>query len=899
MKKSSFIIILVLVLSKSYSQSTVRNNVTINSNWQFTKHNADVETMSNLHDTLWQRINLPHVWSKEAAFDDQPGFDQGTGWYKKVLFMKEHPEKNRIFLYFGAVNQVADLYVNNAFVGRHLGGYNAFSYDITPFLKQEKPKNTILLKVNNEYNPDVPPHGFNFTFFGGIYRDVHLIVTENIHFDVTNLGSDGVFVSTPVVDDDKAVVEVKGDIINHTGKKQVVTVRSIIRDRDNNTIARFQKKIKLPANEKTAFDLKSNELKDLILWSPDNPYLYSVCTQVEAKDGKLRDEKVCRLGFRYFHFDADKGFFLNGKPCKLVGTSRHQDYHYMGTAVPDELHYSDVKMIKDMGMNFLRVSHYPHDQAVMEACDRLGLINVVEIPLINKVVYSKEFFDVCVTMQKEMIRQNYNHPSTVMWAYMNEIQFIPPGGFKNYSLYNEEELVYFKNTNELAQLLEDVSREEDPHRYTNIPNAGNFERFPVGVESGITEIPMVVGWNLYNGWYFEDVTKFDEYVDSLHRVHLKHKPFFVTEYGAGSDPRIRSEVPERFDFSIEWQNHFLEHHLKAILERPYVTASAVWNFADFSLERAREAVPHFNSKGLVTSDRIPKDSYFYYKAVLNNEPMVKIAPVNYAKRAGIQANPADDFCRKDIWVYCNAKQIDLYVNGTLLEKRKVQSPKEIIKVPFKQGKNTIEAVAETGSGIIKDFQTVDFTLYPKIFNSNNTPGSININLGATFYFTDNNSALWLPDKPYEKGNWGYLGGNEFRRVDWVGNLQGAGDNILRTDNDPLFQTQRLNFDAYKFDVPPGNYEVTLYFSDLLTDENIKNLPEILKKTIGIDKNAEFDVNLNGKVVNHSLNLKKEHGKLSAVKYRYRISVLDNNGIEIKLNAKQGINMLNAIRIMKL
>ena len=882
----------------AYGQSEVRTKYSINSNWHFLKNSSGVKYMSSLPDSAWQKVNIPHVWNKEAAFDDEPGFDQGTAWYKKELFVNQSGPGKRVFLYFEAVNQIAELYINNQFAGKHFGGYSAFSFDITPYLSKESNKNSILLKVNNEYHPDVPPHGRNFTFFGGIYRDVYLITTHTIHFDVTNLASDGVFVSTPVVTSNEAIVEVKGDILNHTSNKQTLTVQSIIRDRENKEITRFKTYIKAGKNGKVHFDIKSSTIKNPILWSPENPYLYSVCIQIIDEEENMVDEVTCPLGFRFFHFDADKGFFLNGKPCKLVGTSRHQDYHYMGTAVPNELHYSDLKMIKDMGMNFLRVSHYPHDPAIMQACDELGLLNVVEIPLINLVIKTKSFFEVSANMQREMIRQNYNHPSTIMWAYMNEIQFTPPGGFKDYSLYTDEELVYFKNTNELAQLLEDISREEDPYRFTNIPNAGNFERFPVAVQSGITDIPQVVGWNLYNGWYFEDVTKFDEYVDSLHRVQLKDKPFFVTEYGAGSDIRIRSEKPERFDFSIEWQNHFHEHHLQAILKRPYVTASAVWNFADFSLESAKEAIQHFNTKGLVTSDRLPKDLYFYHKAVLNDEPMIKIAPLHYEKRAGMQANSNDDFCEKEIWVYSNVEELSLYFNGKLIENRDVSSSKEVFILPFKNGKNTIEAVAPTESGNIKDFQVVEFTLYPKKLTNDNMPRAINVNLGSTFYFTDDFGTLWLPDKPYEKGNWGYQGGNEIRRVSWIGNLMGVDDNILRTDQEPLYQTQRLNFDAYQFDVPNGNYDIILYFSDLLTENNIKNLPGTLKNVEGIDKNAVFDIVINDRVIHEALDMKREHGELSAVKYQYEIAVRENKGITIQLDNSSGVGMLNAIRVLK-
>lgn len=898
MKTICFIIIMLIMSGNVYSQKTSRIKYTINSNWKFVKQEVDLQAISLLPDSAWSLVQLPHTWNDKDVLDDENGYYRGTAWYKKELEIPEKQPEQQVFIYFEAANQVAKLYVNNQFVGEHFGGYSAFAFDITPYITQNKTTNQVLVEVNNEHNVDIPPHNADFTFFGGIYRDVHLIITSPVHFDVSDNASDGVFISTPTVTNSKAIVNVKGNLINQSIQKQNLKIVTTIRDASNNEVITLNKKIKAKAQNSATFSMESPEIENPQLWSPENPYLYSVSAQIRDKENKVLDEVICPLGFRYFRFDADSGFFLNGKPCKLIGTSRHQDFDLMGNALPDEYHYKDMKMIKETGMNFVRISHYPQDKAVMEACDRLGLINVVEIPLIGGVVKSEAFFEVCKTMQREMIRQNYNHPSTVMWAYMNEVQFTPPGGFKDYSLYTEEELEYFKNINELAQILEDLTREEDPYRYTNIPMAGNFERFPVGVESGICDIPMVVGWNLYNGWYFEGFDQFDVYVDSLHRKDLKHKPFFVTEYGVGADPRIRSEKPQRFDFSVEWQNLFHEHHLQAILERPHVTASAVWNFADFNSEGRKDAVPHINNKGLVTIDRKPKDSYYYYKTVLSDKPTVKIAPVNYQRRAGIEENPGDGFCKKDIWVYSNAEKITLFHNGEKTETRNVKQAKEIFRIPFINGNNTLEVIAETEGITYKDFQEVEFILFPKELKQGKIPRCINVNVGAPFYFTDNTGNLWLPDKPYEKGNWGFSEGAAVARENWVGKLIGVDDNILTTEDDPLFQTQRINLESYKFDVPDGNYEIKLYFADILTRKNRGLLPDALKNDIVKEKKCHFTLAINKNSFMKNIDMRTEAGLLKPLVYETDVVVRNGEGLNLSFTKTDGIAILNAIKVIK-
>jgi hypothetical protein len=315
---------------------------------------------------------------------------------------------------------------------------------------------------------------------------------------------------------------------------------------------------------------------------------------------EIIDRITQKIGFRYYHFDPDQGFYLNGKSVKLLGVNRHQDMPGKGNALSNADHWRDVRMIKQMGSNFLRTAHYPQDPAILEACDSLGLLVSMEIPLDHEINKTEIFDDNCKLMMTEMIRQYYNHPSIIIWAYMNEM-------FLGKKLQRDKQFI--NDVVKLARELENLSRAEDPYRYTMIPNHGDFDIY---YQSGLTDIPMIVGWNLYYGWYSPDFQGLTEFLSHAH-TKIPDKAFIISEYGAGADPRIRNDTPKRFDFSIDWQNEFHKSHISQIKQMDFVAGAAVWNMFDFGSENRQDAVPNINSKGLCTFDRQPKEAFFIYR----------------------------------------------------------------------------------------------------------------------------------------------------------------------------------------------------------------------------------------------------------------------------------------------
>ncbi|HUC82443.1 MAG TPA: glycoside hydrolase family 2 TIM barrel-domain containing protein, partial [Flavisolibacter sp.] len=521
-----FFHLVALAQAQPTSPRIVRN---YNHGWQFAK--GDTKTGN------WQAVTLPHTWNVADVIDDEPGYYRGAGWYKKTIVVDEELRSKQLSLYFEGANQVTEVFVNGKKASHHIGGYTGFTVPITSLLK--KGQNELLVKVDNSHNTNIPPLTADFTFYGGIYRDVFLVATNALHFDQGD-GSNGVFITTPSVNKEVAKVAMKAVVFNSQNLRQSFVIITSIFDKAKKKIAELRSNATVEVGEKTVIEQSFPSVKNPRLWSPEEPYLYTLQTKIIDKKGAVLDVVTNPLGFRWFSFDAAKGFFLNGSPYKLIGASRHQDYKGLGNAVPDSLAVQDLVLLKNMGGNFLRVAHYPQDPAVMRACDSLGLLASVEIPIVNEITETDSFYRNCVNMQVEMIRQNFNHPSIIMWCYMNEVLLRP-----QFSNDKEQQKRYFDNIRKLAQQLEDLTRKEDPSRYTMMANHGNLEQYK---KAGLLEIPMLVGWNLYSGWYGGTLQDFPRFLDRFHAAYPQ-TPLLVTEYGADADPRIRSMQPERFDKS--------------------------------------------------------------------------------------------------------------------------------------------------------------------------------------------------------------------------------------------------------------------------------------------------------------------------------------------------------------
>ncbi|MBT1703657.1 glycoside hydrolase family 2 TIM barrel-domain containing protein [Chryseosolibacter indicus] len=888
-------VLLVLLFIPFFVSGQTRVRQSLNTSWSFYRGSLDV---SKLEDTLqqWTTISIPHSYNTHDVLDDTPSYYRGDAWYKKVLYVSPSLRNKELYLYFEGVNQVATVFVNGKLAGEHKGGYTSFRLKINEHLRPDQSLNVIAVKVNNAFNEDIPPLTADFTFFGGIYRDVYLEAYSPVHFDVDNFASDGVFVTTPSVSEGKALANVGGKIVNTSSNEKTLLITNRLFDRESQLISSQETKIKLKGTATTSFNHSNISVANPTLWSPENPYLYRVVTTIaDAKTKEVYDEVSNPVGFRWYSFTADNGFILNGKPCKLWGTSRHQDYPLMANALPDALHVRDVEILKEMGGNFLRIAHYPQDPAVLEACDRLGILTSVEIPVVNTITESKAFTDNAVNMQLEMIRQNYNHPSIVSWAYMNEVLLRLP--FANDKPRQE---VYFKNVVKLAKTLDSLTRKEDKERYTMAAFHGNYDLYK---RLGLIDIPMVAGWNLYQGWYSPNIHGFGEFLDK-HYKEFPHKPVIITEYGADGDPRIRGFAPIRFDKTVEYETYYHKVYQEAIARRPFVSGGLIWNLADFNSETRAETMPHINNKGILDSYRNPKDTYYYYQAFLLKKPFLKIGSRGWTLRSGVAVSEDSLINRQQIEVYTNQQNsIKMTNNGKVVGVGKPVNNVVTFDVPFTNGINQL--VAQTEDGGVSDFVEIKFLLQPHQLTSVKLPfREINVSLGDNRCFTDPVlQQVWLPEKPYEKGSWGYVGGKVFEPANKARQQYGSDKNILNTEYDPIYETQRVGINEFKLDVPDGYYEVVLHFAELLggavKEALVYNLGNNDNATSGLKGNRAFNVTINGHQVIENLSTINYLVPESAYAVKTQIWVKDKRGITLGFKAIEGETILNGLQVRKI
>jgi hypothetical protein len=730
--KSAILFILAILYAESYAQ--VR---TLNDGWSFS---ADQGV-----------VNLPHTWNTDAY--TVKDYTKGCFSYERHLTWKKSDRQT--WLKIDAAFKRADVLVNGQCVGSHIGGYTAFAFDLTPYLHEGS--NTLQIKVSN-YDETIAPISADFTFMGGIYRDVWLIEKARQHFDIV----DGVNVTA-----DTCNVTVECRLAGAEG----CSVACLLTDAEGRTMARQSRKVSesmrivLPLPENTHH------------WSPESPYLYKVVTTLLAKDGKtILDRQERSIGIRSCRFDAERGFMLNGKPYKLHGVCIHQDQKPFGIALDDDQHRRDFRLMKEMGANFVRLAHYPQDEALLEMCDREGMLVWEEIPVVDIVPEGEAFASNCESQLREMIRQHKSHTSVILWGYMNEILLQTGRRYKGAALDTVVE-----RTLALARQLESIVREEDPSRASVMAFHGSNDYNQVG----LGDIPQVVGWNLYQGWYGSDMTDFERFLERQHSQQ-PHHPMIVSEYGAGSDLRLHNPYnPAAFDFSMEYQQRYVEHYLPVIEQKPYVCGAAYWNFIDFASANRDESMPRINNKGLVTSNRQPKDVYYYFQTSWLTTPVVHIATRDWAERTSLQPT-------MPVKVYTNQPTAELIHNGKSLGRKAAEGCVAVFDVTFAEGANTLQAVAEAA----EDMTTVRYT----------KPDEIAVNIGSYCHFQSDASGLtWLPDQPYREGSWGYIG--EATRA-----IQTQTE-IHNTADGPLYQTMREGMEAYRFDVAEGRYEVELLFAD--------------------------------------------------------------------------------------
>ena len=889
MKKFLYIFILMFIVG--WAQAQQRVVYTINDGWKFTKGSPFEAQLAGCDDSSWETVNIPHTWNNKDADDETPGFYRGPAWYRKQLFVDKSQEGRQAVIYFEGANQEVRFYLNGQFVGEHKGGYTRFCFDITSHLRYGQ-ENLFAIYVNNVYNPNIPPLSADFTFFGGIYRDVYLQFMNPVHIATNDYASSGVYIRTPEVNNSAASVEITTLLTNNTLQPAEIRVENVICDADGKEVKKTHAEIKLASGETKTDISKKIKIDSPRLWDIDDPYRYMVYTRIlDKKKGTLLDEVVNPLGLRWFKFDSEKGFFLNGKGRKLIGTARHQDYFQKGNALRDELHVQDVLLLKEMGGNFLRVSHYPQDPVIMEMCDKLGIVTSVEIPVVNAVTETEEFLQNSVEMAKEMVRQDFNRPSVMIWGYMNEIFLRRP--------YTEGKQLedYYRFTEKVARALEATIREEDPSRYTMMA----YHNMPQYYEDAhLTEIPMIQGWNLYQGWYEPDINEFQRLLDRAHKVY-KGKVLMVTEYGPGVDPGLHSYQPERFDFSQEYGLVYHKHYLREMMKRPFIAGSSLWNLNDFYSESRVDAVPHVNNKGVVGLNREKKDVYWFYKTALSRRPILVIGNREWKSRGGV-VNTAQKECIQSVPVFSNAEEVELLVNNKRLGKKKVEDNYALFDVPFVGGENLLEAVAVAGDSKLRDMLRIQFRLVGSQLKDEAIPFTeINVMLGSPRYFEDRiANVAWIPEQEYKPGSWGFVGGTSYRRKTGFGSMLGSDIDILGTDMNPIFQTQRVGIKSFKADVPNGEYSVYLYWAELESDKE----REALVYNLGADSeqsfagNRSFGISMNGTTVLDDFNIARDYGYARAVIKKFVVTVKDGKGLSVDFHKKEGEPILNAIRIYR-
>lgn len=665
MKRILFVgIILVLGFSSSvYSQG--REKININNDWKFIKGDYSYGYSENLIVAGWEKVDLPHTWNVWDSFDDRdpsgdPDFEiaeyyyRGPGWYRKNIFIPGSDKGKRIFIEFEAANAVANVWVNEIEVGNHIGGYSGFKFDITNQIKFDE-ENIIAVRADNSYNYDIPPQRADYTMYGGIYRDVYIIKTNQSYFE-KNL------ISTSTVNGKKAEVRITSYIKNNLNENFEGIVKISLSDPDGKVILKSNVNANINNSEEKNIASDKFIIANPKLWSPDHPNIYTAEIKLE-KDGEIIDEVTEHFGLRWFSMDADEGFSLNGEYLKMKGVNRHQDRYGYGNALPNELHREDFKMIKEMGANFVRLAHYQQDPVVLDMCDSLGLLVWEEIPVVTSVGKEK-FKENAKVMLREMITQHYNHPSIIIWGLMNETVRTQPDD----QLYINVEIC--KELSELADQL-------DPYRLT-----AQAQMLARGED--ILKYSDIRGWNKYWGWYYGEFEDFGPFMDEKREV-APDQPCIISEYGAGSKRGFHMENPTFPDFSEDWALQSHQSHWKQISDRKWIAGSAVWNMFDFASDEKAGNIPHINQKGLASFDRQPKDVYYFYQSVWSDKPMVYIVSHTWLEREGKENET------KRLEVLSNCEEVELFLNGESLGKDSDSS--FVWNVRFKPGENKIKAEA--------------------------------------------------------------------------------------------------------------------------------------------------------------------------------------------------------------
>jgi beta-galactosidase len=846
----------------------------LDAGWRFTQAPdlTGVEAPA-FDDARWTRVELPHTWNRIGNDGTErsslSNSVQGVGWYRLHFKSPHVAAGSRYFLQFDAVGAVADVWLNGRYLGRHAGAFSRFRYDASSSIKTSG-DNVLVVKADNSRpqpgtsTQDVIPLSGDFFVFGGIYRKVSLIITRPVHVDLQDFGGPGLYAHALDIDATGASVQFLGRVANDLKLPRRISVQFAIEDAVGGVVASTSvKSIATPGSIAMQTRLRVEHPR---LWEGiKSPYLYRSVMTVRSDTGTILDRVRQPLGFRTVKFDADSGFYLNGEHVFLKGASMHQDRPVKGWAVSDADQRQDFDLLQDLGANAVRLAHYQHDQYSYELADSRGIVVWAEIPLVNKVSFDGSAAGPALTANArqqltELVRQNYNHPSIVVWSLGNEIDL------------TATQIKGPSRPTELLRSLNELAKREDPSRATTLADCCEVRVPPhVGIDAFKAREPVVgiadtVGYNRYFGWYAGQFADFGVMLDEAHARHTG-LPISVSEYGAGAaltqhtdDSEGGPINPHGRPHPEEYQNWFHEKSWATLKPREYLWGAFIWNLFDFSSDSRQEGdVTDINEKGLVSYDRTTrKDAYYFYRANWSTDPTLHLVGRRYVDRA---------YAVTDVKAYSNAAQARLFLNGK--EIGVSPCPGGICmwrSVLLRQGTNELIAKAQIeGVGITDSLN----------WSLSHSDRVVSIKAGDI--------AGYVSKDGHHFGSDSYFAGGTAHGVNPPDTA--APDRItVLADDERLYDSFREGEFSYRIPLPNGHYRVQLKFEE---------------PTVRGPGERVFDVTANDVTKLHEFDiLKAAGGRLKGVDQSFDAGV-DNGVLVLAFRPRRGSALVSALSITPL
>lgn len=867
---------------RSLYAQTPRSVYPLADGWRFHQgETTDKVELPDFDDSAWESVSVPHSWNRVGYYLSNPQTHihqadmvnkaQEQGWYRLVITPDETLRGKRAWLEFDGASRVASVWLNGVHLGEHRGGFSRFRFDATAALRPGQ-SNHLVVRADNSLpfpgaaTADTLPLAGDFFVHGGLYRPVSLIVTNPVHIDMLDMGGPGVYAHTERIDETHATIAVRSRLRNDDDQSAHVTVAAFLLDAEGEVVALNRQTVALTAGAGTDVE-QQIVVADPRLWQGvADPYLYRLRVDVAAADGGLLDQIEQTFGIRQMRFDPQQGFFLNGEKLSLRGVGYHQDREGKGWAVsPDDI-AEDMAIMREMGVNTIRLTHYQHGQTIHDLADRYGIILWDEIPLVT-VWTNRGSLEPTDRLRanarlqlQELIRQNYNHASVATWGIANEVDF--GNSFPSFLTgYKEGEA---PDPMPLLQELDELAKQEDATRPTALATCCEGRMFAPGVNVPITaEAADLGGANRYFGWYFGEVEDLDDHLDALHAARPR-QPLSITEYGAGGATTIHTDnvlggpIDSRGRIQPEAYESYIHERSWAILSRkPYLWATWLWNAFDFATTiRAEGDAQDINTKGLVTYDRaIRKDAYFFYKANWTDTPTVHITDRRYRDRAYPVTN---------IRVYSNASETKASLNGRLLGARR-DCPDRICEwknVKLAAGANRLKVVGRFKNDVIED--EIEWRL------SDDAARNIRIDSGAIVAGGRNFGS----DNFFDGGQAGTLD----EPADYGKPAVKA--EIGGTDADSVAATFREGRFAYRVPLSKGRYALTFTF---------------VEPSKGPDERI-FSVTANGEAVITRLDVAKIAGGAGQALIRQAVVNVRGGMLDLDFIPEQGDAIVSALEI---